>query len=100
MSKAIRILGMMPKTFKLFNKELFKLMYPTFIRLHLEFASSNWNRMNKSDIKRIESVQRRATRMVFETSSLEYPERLKELNLTTLELRRKRGDLIQIYKNI
>ena len=54
--------------------------------------------MSKSDIKRIEGVQRRAIAMVLETRSLEYPERLKELNLTTLELRRKRGDLIQIYK--
>ena len=54
--------------------------------------------MNKSDIKRIESVQRRATRIVFETRSLEYAERLKELNLTNLELRRQRGDLIQVYK--
>ena len=52
--------------------------------------------MSKKEIKRIESVQRRATAMVLET--LEYHERLKELNLRTLELRRQRGDLIQIFK--
>jgi ribonuclease P/MRP protein subunit RPP40 len=60
-SKATRILGLMRKTFRFFNKELFKHLYPTFIRPHLEFASSAWNGMSKSDIKRIESVQRRAT---------------------------------------
>jgi ribonuclease P/MRP protein subunit RPP40 len=54
--------------------------------------------MSKSDIKIIESVQRRSTGMVLETRYLEYPERLKELNLATLELRRIRGNLIQIYK--
>ena len=31
---------------------------------------------------------------------MEYSERLKRLDLTTLEQRRKRGDLIQIYKMI
>ena len=80
MSKATRILGMMRKTFRFFNKELSKLLYPTFIRPHLEFAPSAWNRMIKSDIKRIKSVQRRAIRMVFETRSMEYPERHKEHN--------------------
>jgi ribonuclease P/MRP protein subunit RPP40 len=64
-SRATRILGLMRKTFRLFNKELFKLLYPTFIRPHLEFASSAWNRMSKSDIKRIEIVQRRATGAIY-----------------------------------
>jgi ribonuclease P/MRP protein subunit RPP40 len=38
-SKATRILGLMRKTFRFFNKELYKLLYPTFIRPHLEFSS-------------------------------------------------------------
>jgi hypothetical protein len=54
----------MRKTFRFFNKEFLKLLYPTFIRPHLEFATSAWNRMSKSDIK---SVQRRAAGMVLET---------------------------------
>ena len=38
--------------------------------------------------------------MVIELRSMEYEERLESLGLTTLEERRKRGDLIQIYKII
>ena len=36
--------------------------------------------------------------MVIELRSLEYEKRLEVLGLTTLESRRKRGNLIQIYK--
>ena len=97
-SRANSVLGRMRKTFQFFNIRLFKIIYPTYIRPHLEFASAVWNSMNKADIKKLEGIQKRATKMVIELRSMEYEERLEVLGLTTLESRRKRGDLIQIYK--
>jgi hypothetical protein len=93
-------LGRMRKTFQFFNVKLFKILYPTYIRPYLEFATPVWNVLSEKLIKKIESIQRRATKMVFEIRSLSYEERLNALGLTTLELRRKRSDLIQTYKII
>ena len=90
----------MRRTFQFFNIKLFRILYPTFIRPHLEFASSVWNVLSKEHIYEMECIQRKATKMVIEIRSLEYEERLRVLGLTTLEERRKRGDLIQIYKII
>ena len=93
-------LGRMRKTFQFFNVKLFKILYPTYIRPYLEFATPVWNVLSEKLIIKIESIQRRATKMVFEIRSLSYEERLNALGLTTLELRRKRTDLIQTYKII
>ena len=89
---------MMRKTFRYFDIRLFKIIYPTFVRPHLEFASAVWNSLSVKDINRIEGVQRRATKMVTELRGMDYVLRLKKLGLTSLETRRKRGDLIQIFK--
>ena len=96
--KANRMLGVMRKTFRYFDIRLFNIIYPTFVRPHLEFASAVWNSLSVKDTRRIEGVQRRATKMVTELRGMDYNLRLKELGLTTLETRRKRGDLIQIFK--
>ena len=88
----------MRKTFKFFNIKLFRILYPTFIRPHLEFASSVWNVLSKENVKRFESIQRRATKLVIEIRHMEYEERLRVPGLTNLDDRRKRGDMIQIYK--
>ena len=73
----------------------------TLIRPHLEYCVQLWNPAaehgNWSLILRIESVQRRFTRMIEEVGLLPYSERLQILELTTLAERRSRGDLIEVY---
>ena len=68
------------------------------MRPQLEFAVSAWNPYLKKDIEALETVQRRATKKAPGLRNLSYEERLTKLNLTTLEERRVRGDLIQQYK--
>jgi len=96
-SKANRVLGMMRNTFRFWTDDIARMIYPTFIRPHLEFASSVWNPSSKSDIQILENVQHRATRTV-ESRHLAYEARLGRLNLSTLRDRRERGDFIQCYK--
>ena len=52
----------------------------------------------KKDIKTLEKVQRRGTKMIPELKDLDYEDRLKRLKLPSLVYRRFRGDMIQTYK--
>ena len=65
---------------------------------NLEYAVLVWNPSLKKDIDMLENVQHRATRLVPGLKKESYKVRLKALKLTTLEIRRKRGDLIEFYK--
>ena len=70
----------------------------TYIRPHLEFAAPVWNLHYKTDIDRVERVQRRATKVPHVMRKFGYPERLRRLKLTSLADRRLRGDCIQMFK--
>ena len=52
----------------------------------------------KKNKKLIESKQRRATRMIPELKGLSYTDRLQHLKLFSKDYRRKRGDMIQLFK--
>jgi ribonuclease P/MRP protein subunit RPP40 len=52
----------------------------------------------QNDIDLIEGVQRRAIKLVVGTKRMSYEERLKFLDMTTLETRRIRGDLIEVFE--
>ena len=51
----------------------------------------------KKYINALEKVQHRATKIITPLRKLPYEQRLKKCNLTTLEERRKRGDLLETH---
>ena len=52
----------------------------------------------KTIVRKLERVQRRATKMIPKLRNISYEMRLKECGLTTLETRRLRGDQIEVFK--
>ena len=96
--KAYNLLMNMKIAFTYIDADMVRKIITTFIRPQLEYASVVWNPHLQKDIKKIERIQRAATRWAPELRELSYEERLKALNLTTLEARRERGALITLYK--
>ena len=92
------ILAIIKKCFLNINAEILKTLYKTLVRPHLEYANQSWKPYLKKHILMLESVQRRATRLVPGIGILSYEDRLKELNVPTLEYRRQRGRMIEVYK--
>ena len=73
-------------------------LYKTLVRLNLEYCVQFWSPNYRKDINKVERVQRRFTRMLLGLEKLNYKERLNRLELYSLEHRRMRGDLIEVYK--
>ena len=92
------VLGLVRRAFVLNDIKLFVLLYKTLVRPHLEYAVQAWNPWKQKDIKKLEKVQRRATRLVPQCRGLSYDGRLRLLGLPTLEARRRRGDLILVFR--
>ena len=97
-AKARRIIGMVRRNFRRLDKEDFLLIYKTYIRPHLEYCVQSWSPHLVKDMECLERVQRTATNLVPALKKFSYEERLKRLGLTTLRIRRTRGDLIEVFK--
>merc|ERR1711911_517658 len=70
------------------------------IRPRLDYAMVVWSPHKKKDIRKIERIQRVATKMIPGFAELTYQERLERLELQSLEKRRERGYLIAVYKGL
>ena len=97
LSKANKMLQIIKHTFKHITPEIFKMLYTTLVRPHLEYGTPVWSPHTARDIKRLESLQRRATKIIPSLQEKSYEERLQTLQLPTLEYRRIRQDLLLMW---
>ena len=88
--KANGVLASIKRTITYLSLETFNMLYKALVRPLLEKAGAVWNPSLVKDIRSLESVQRRATKLVQSLRNLSYKERLMALNLPTLTYRRKR----------
>ena len=96
--KANQVVGVIRRSFKKMDKEIFVQLFTSRVRPILEYGNVIWNPRLIRDIDAIERVQRRATRTVPGISTMSYPDRLRTLRLPSLVYRRARGDMIETYK--
>ena len=97
-AKASQMLAVAKRSFAHIDTFTPPLIYKTLVRPHLEYGNLAWGPFGKTDQKRLERVQRRATRLVPSLKPLAYEERLRALKLPSLYYRRRRGDMIAVYQ--
>ena len=93
------IVGQMRRSFSYLDCDTLRRLFVRFVRPHLEYGEAVWSPHLARNIDAIENVQIRATKLVDGLSDLDYSERLKKLSLPTLAYRRRRGDIIELYKH-
>ena len=92
------IVAIIRKSFVNLTSEILTTLYKDLVRAHLEYANQAWNPYLKKDKITIENVQRRATKLIPSIRKYSYSKRLQILKLPTLEYRRKRGRMIEVFK--
>ena len=93
-------LGIIKNTFHYIDLAGFKILYIAFVRPLLEYGTPVWIPFLRKHEIAIEKIQRRATKMISAIKDMSYSERMHKLSLPTLYYRRRRSDMIQVFRII
>ena len=96
--KALAEIARIRRNFTYIDKRAFCVLYNQRIRPHLDYGMTACPPGSSADSKLLEAVQSKATAMVYGLKKLNSETRREKLGLMTLEQRRDRGDLIEVFK--
>ena len=96
--KALAEIAGIRRNFTYVDKRAFCVLYNQRIRPHLDYGMTACPPGSSADSKLLDAVQSKATALVYGLKKLNSEERRKKLELMTLEQRRDRGDLIEVFK--
>ena len=97
---ANRTLGMIKRNITYKSKDVIVRLYKALVRPKLEYCVQAWRPFLRRDIDNLEKVQHRASKLINECRDLNYKDRLTTMGLITLEDKRTRGDMIEVFKII
>jgi len=92
------VFAMIKRSFPVINKRLFLVLYSVYVRPHLEYCVQVWAPYFQKDMKILEKLQQRTTKLVKAIKKWPYEERLACFGLYSLDRRRWREDLIESFK--
>ena len=97
-NKANKMLGLIRRLCTFLDGPTVKKVYSSLVRPILEYGNVIWAPTLERNQRILETVQRRATKLLPELKCQEYCDRLKALKLPSLYYRRARGGMIEVYK--
>ena len=94
------IMGMLFRTFSTRDKEPMIKMFNTYIKSKLEYCCTVWSPIQQTYINEIEKIQKTFTSKINGMEGLDYHERLKKLDMYSLERRRDRYYIIYGWQQL
>ena len=95
---ASRKAGWVLRTFKSRDKDTMLLLFKSYVRSVVEYCCPLWSPHLGGEITKVEGVQRTFTSKISGCQSLNYWERLRQLNMYSLQRRRERYIIILVWK--
>ncbi|CAL4121142.1 unnamed protein product, partial [Meganyctiphanes norvegica] len=94
------VMGMLLRAFSIREKEPMIKLFNTYIKSKLEYCCIVWSPVQQTYITELENIQRTFTSKINGMEGYDYHERLKKLNMYSLERRRDRYFIIYGWQQI
>ena len=98
MTQANNLVAKFKKGLSNISKDILRTLYKALVGPHLEYADQTWSPHLKKYKFSVLNKEGQATKLIPLLSGLSSSDELKILNLSTLELRKRRGKMIEVFK--